>query len=76
MPYETRVDGLNTVGTDHVHQCGLGVMTKLGSVSYFKLLDTAGVEHFFWFDTAGALRTGLAIPANPNTGGTVVGTQV
>lgn len=43
------------------------------SGSILALQDTAGVTWYFWADTSGNLRRASAIPANLNTGGTVVG---
>lgn len=73
MAIEERVDGRTTFGSSNQTQCGVAVNTASGSVSYFELLDTDGTTRYLWFDTSGNLRTGTSVPANPNTGGTVVG---
>lgn len=75
MAMDERVDGATTFGSDHQAQQGVRVNTALGTVSYFTLLDTLGQMRFLWFDTTGRLRTSTSIPADPNTGGTIVGTQ-
>jgi hypothetical protein len=57
---------------------GVAVYSPSGKVSYLSLVDTAGTEYFLWFDTNGKLRTGTTNPgtlADPNTSGTIVGTQ-
>ena len=51
-----------------------------GMPSFLVLQDSAGNDHYLWFDTTGDLRRGdpdtvEAGAFNPNSSGTVVGTQ-
>ena len=75
MAIDERRDGRTTFGSASQTTCGVAGNTAAGTVSFIELLDTGGTTRFLWFDTTGDLRTGTSIPADPNTGGTVVGTQ-
>lgn len=51
-----------------------------GMPSFLILQDSAGNDHYLWFDTTGDLRRGNpdvveAAAFNPNTEGDIVGTQ-
>lgn len=75
MAMEERTPGKTLFGQSGLGRPrgGVGANSPLGDVSYLCLVDTSGNERFLWFDTSGNLRTSTTIPANPNTGGTVVG---
>lgn len=47
----------------------------LGKVGGFILTDSAGVLHYLWCDTTGDLRISTTEPSNPQSDGTVVGSQ-
>lgn len=46
-----------------------------GSVSILAMQDSGGTTRYLWADTTGDWRTASAIPSNPNSDGTVVGSQ-
>jgi len=71
-------DGQTVIGSNRVASCAVAVNAKAGSASGIVLVDTAGVEWFLWVDTTGDLRTSSTradFDTNPNTAGTIVGTQ-
>jgi hypothetical protein len=66
----------NSVGTDRLANPNFtGGSTAGFQPGMIELKEADGTPHYLWVDNTGDLRIHTAIPSNPDSDGTIVGTQ-
>jgi hypothetical protein len=66
----------NSVGTDALPNPNFtGGSTPGVQPGMIELKEADGTPHYLWVDNTGDLRIHTAIPSNPDSDGTIVGTQ-